>query len=135
FEQRLAENWLVWLGGGALALGGPVLVKPSIDYGLLTPPVRGLLAILLGIGLCAGAEWLLRREPEAETAGPNYVPQALAAAGAATVFAALYAAYQLYGLISAELAFPLLAATAIATVAVSLRQGVLVATLGLVGAY
>jgi uncharacterized membrane protein len=135
FEQRLAENWLVWLGGVTLALGGAFLVKLSIDYGLLTPPVRVLLAILLGIGLCAGAEWLLRREPVAEASAPAYVPQALAAAGAATVFAALYAAYQLYGLISAELAFPLLAATAIATVAMSLRQGVLVATLGLVGAY
>ncbi len=44
-------------------------------------------------------------------------------------------AYQLYGLISGTLAFPLLAATAIATVALSLRHGVFVAVLGLVGAY
>jgi uncharacterized membrane protein len=137
FEQRLAENWLVWLGGVTLALGGAFLVKLSIDYGLLTPPVRVVLAVLLGIGLCVGAEWVMRREPadEDEGAGRSYVPQALAAAGAATVFAALYAAYQLYGLIPGGLAFPLLAATAIATVALSLRHGVLVAALGLVGAY
>jgi uncharacterized membrane protein len=137
FEQRLAENWLVWLGGVTLALGGAFLVKLSIDHGLLTPPVRVVLAVLLGIGLCAGAEWVTRRETtsEGEASGPSYVPQALAAAGAATVFAALYAAYQLYGLIPGGLAFPLLAATAIATVALSLRHGVLVAALGLVGAY
>src|SRR5580704_8792510 len=137
FEQRLAENWLVWLGGVTLALGGAFLVKLSIDHGLLTPPVRVVLAVLLGIGLCAGAEWVTRRETtsEGEASGPSYVPQALAAAGAATVFAALYAAYQLYGLISGGLAFPLLAATAIATVTLSLRHGVLVAALGLVGAY
>src|SRR6185437_15638792 len=37
WEQKLAENWLVWLGGATLALGGAFLVKLSIDYGLLTP--------------------------------------------------------------------------------------------------
>jgi len=137
FEQRLAENWLVWLGAVALALGGAFLVKLSIDHGLLTPPVRVVLAVLLGIALCAGSEWLKRREIAAGDAasGPSYVPQALAAGGAATVFAALYAAYQLYGLIPGPAAFALLAATAGATVALSLRQGVLVAALGLVGAY
>jgi uncharacterized membrane protein len=137
FEQRFAERWLVWLGGVTLALGGAFLVKLSIDYGLLTPPVRVIFAVLLGIGLCAGAEFLARREPETESTsrGVAPVPQALAAAGSATIFAALYAAYQLYGLIPSALAFPLLAATSIATVALSLRHGVFVAALGLVGAY
>jgi uncharacterized membrane protein len=138
FEQRLAENWLVWLGGVTLALGGAFLVKLSIDYGLLTPPVRVLLAVLLGTGLCAGSEWVKRREAAADEGadgGPSYVPQALAAAGAATVFAAIYAAYQLYALIPADTAFVLLAATAAATVALALRQGILVAALGLAGSY
>jgi uncharacterized membrane protein len=137
WEQALAENWLVWLGGLALALGGAFLVKLSIDYGVLTPPVRVVLAVLLGIGLCIGADWLNRRELrlEPDRIRASYVPQALAAAGAATVFAAIYAAYQLYGLIPSALAFPLLAATAVATVALSLRHGPLVAALGLVGAY
>jgi uncharacterized membrane protein len=135
FEQLLVENWLVWVGGLALALGGVFLVKLSIDYGLLTPPVRVGLAVLLGIGLCAASEWVTRREPADAASGPSYVPQALAAGGAATVFAAIYAAYQFYGLISGPPAFALLAATAVATVALSLRQGVLVAALGLVGAY
>jgi uncharacterized membrane protein len=137
FEQRLVENWLVWLGAVTLALGGSFLVKLSIDYGLLIPPVRVALAVLLGIGLCVGAEWLSRREHPEETGafGASYVPQALAAAGAATIFASLYAAYQLYGLISSGVAFPLLAVTAAATVAISLRHGPLVAALGLIGAY
>jgi uncharacterized membrane protein len=137
WEQRFAERWLVWLGGVTLALGGGFLVKLSIDNGLLTPPVRVILAVLLGVGLCAGAEWLARRDPPADdsAAGASPAPQALAAAGSATVFAALYAAYQLYGLIPSSLAFPLLAATSIATVALSLRHGIFVAALGLVGAY
>lgn len=141
WEQVLVEHWLVWLGGATIALGGAFLVKLSIDYGLLTPAVRVVLAILLGIGLSATAEWLARREP-AEEAGAgadataiSYVPQALAAAGAAIVFASLYAAHALYDLLPAGLTFPLLAVTAGAAVVQSLSLGPYVAALGLVGAY
>jgi uncharacterized membrane protein len=137
WEQVLAENWLVWLGGLTLALGGAFLVKLSIDYGLLTPTVRVVLGLLLGVGLAAGADRIARREFASgrELTASSYVPQALAAAGAATVFASLYAAYQLYHLLPAVLAFPLLAATAAAAVVMALRHGPLVAALGLVGAY
>ncbi len=137
WEQVLVEHWLVWLGGATLALGGAFLVKLSIDYGLLTPAVRVVLAVLLGIALSAGAEWVRRQEraEEDETSLPSYVPQALAAAGSAMVFAALYAAYGLYDLLPGSIAFILLALTCGATVAQSLRQGPLVAALGLVGAY
>jgi uncharacterized membrane protein len=99
--------------------------------------VRVVLAVLLGVGLCAASDWVARRErADGDGAGAlSYVPQALAAGGAATVFAAIYAAYQLYELIGATSAFVLLAATAVATVALALRQGIFVAALGLVGAY
>jgi uncharacterized membrane protein len=130
WEQILAENWLVWLGGATLALGGAFLVKLSIDYGLMTPAVRVAAAIVLGIGLAVGGDVLARREGSS-----SYVAQALTAAGAAIVFAALYAAYQLYGLVPAALAFPLLAATAGAALGMSLRHGPYVAALGLAGAY
>ena len=96
WEQILAENWLVWLGGATLALGGAFLVKLSIDYGLMTPAVRVIAAVFFGIGLAVGGNFLARRE-----GGSSYVSQALAASGAAIVFAALYAAYQLYGLLPA----------------------------------
>jgi uncharacterized membrane protein len=137
WEQLLAENWLVWLGGIALALGGAFLVKLSIDHGLLTPAVRVILAALLGIGLCVVAEQVAGREIrlDPDRTGPSHVPQALAAAGAAIVFAAIYAAYQLYDLIPPTLAFLLLAATTATTMLMSLRHGPLVAALGLVGAY
>src|SRR6266851_6161544 len=137
WEQKLVENWLVWLGGAAIALGGVFLVKLSIDYGLMTPLVRVVLGIMLGIGLSIGAEWVRRHDlaGDAEPGAASDVPQALAAAGAATVFASLYAAHALYGFLPAGLAFALLAATAGATVAQSLRHGPLVAALGLVGAF
>jgi uncharacterized membrane protein len=133
WEEILVENWLVWLGGVALALGGAFLVKLSIDYGLLTPVVRVGLGVLLGLALWAGAEWIVWGEP-AEARASN-VSQALAAAGAATIFASVYAAYQLYGLLPPALAFPLLALTAAATVLMSLQHGPFVAILGLAGAF
>jgi uncharacterized membrane protein len=137
WERALAENWLVWLGGLTLALGGAFLVKLSIDYGLLTPAVRVALGLLLGIGMAIGADRLARSEPSGDAAPERSAPapQALAAAGAAIVFASLYAAYELYDLIPAAAAFPLLAATAAATVVMALRHGAYVAALGIVGAY
>jgi uncharacterized membrane protein len=136
-EQLIVENWLVWLGGVALAFGGAFLVKLSIDYGWLTPGVRVVLGAALGVFLSGAAEWVIRRDDASEGEGtsPSYVPQALAAAGCATVFASLYAAHQLYALLPSFLAFPLLAGTATATIALSLRHGPLVAALGLVGAF
>ena len=136
-EQLIVENWLVWLGGVALAMGGAFLVKLSIDYGWLTPAVRIVLGVALGVGLSGAAEWVIRRDAasESESATPSYIPQALAAAGCATVFASLYAAHQLYALLPAFFAFPLLAGTAVATVALSLRHGPFVAALGLIGAF
>jgi uncharacterized membrane protein len=133
WEEILVGNWLVWLGGVALAMGGAFLVKLSIDYGLLTPAVRVALGALFGLALWAGAEWIVWGEPA--EARPSNVSQALAAAGAATIFASLYAAYQLYGLLSPALAFPLLALTAAATVLMSLQHGPFVAVLGLAGAF
>jgi uncharacterized membrane protein len=133
WEEVLVENWLVWLGGLALALGGAFLVKLSIDYGLLTPLVRIVLGVLLGIGLWAGAEWVVWGEPV--EIRPSNVAQALAAAGAATIFASLFAAYQLYGLLPPALAFPLLALTSAATVLMSLQHGPFVGVLGLTGAF
>jgi uncharacterized membrane protein len=137
WERLLVENWLVWLGGAALALGGAFLVKLSIDYGLLTPAVRVLLGVALGVGLSIAAESVRRRDlpSDREPGAPSYVPQALAAAGSATVFAAIYAAHQLYGLLPSGIAFVMLAATAVMAVAQSLRHGPYVAALGLVGAY
>jgi len=133
WEEVLVENWLVWLGGVALALGGAFLVKLSIDYGLLTPAVRVALGVLLGLALWAAAERVVWGIPAATR--PGNVPQALAASGAATIFASLYAAYQLYELLPPALAFPLLALTAAVTVLMSLQHGPFVAVLGLAGAF
>ncbi|HKY87732.1 MAG TPA: DUF2339 domain-containing protein, partial [Pseudorhodoplanes sp.] len=47
FERRFGTQWVVWVGGIALALGGIFLVRYSIEAGLLGPRVRIALGALL----------------------------------------------------------------------------------------
>lgn len=129
FEQRLAQRWLVWLGGVALALGGAFVVKAAVDQGWFGPVVRLLLALLLGAGLIGLGERLRRGGTQ------GYAPAALAAAGACTLFAALWAGHALYGLLPSGIAFLLLAAVAALAVLLARSHGPFLAALGIGGAF
>lgn len=43
-EEKFGTQWVVWIGGLALALGGIFLVRFTIEQGLLGPGVRIFLA-------------------------------------------------------------------------------------------
>ena len=129
FEQRLAQRWLVWLGGIALALGGAFVVKAAAEQGWLGPVVRIVLAVLLGVGLVGLGERMRRR------AVPGYAPAALAAAGVCTLFAAFWAAHAFHGLLPSTITFALLAAVAALAVLLAWSHGPLLAALGLSGAF
>jgi uncharacterized membrane protein len=135
-EKHFTENWLVWLGGITLALGGAFLVKYSLDQGWIGPAVRVSLGVLFGLALIAGGHVLGGRSEPVEMAGldPSYVPPALVGAGSAIVFVSIYAAFALFDLLGPMPAFIALAATSAATVLLALRHGPYVALLGLVGA-
>lgn len=137
FEQSLTSRWLVWLGGVALALGAAFLVKYSIDAGLLSPAVRVALGVLFGLVLIATGEALRRRPLEQALASiaPSQVPPALTAAGVAALFASVYAAYGLYAMVPALLAFALLAAIALTAIGLALLHGPFIAVLGIIGGY
>jgi uncharacterized membrane protein len=126
-EERLGARLPVWLGGIALAAAGAFLVKYSVDQGWLSPLVRVVLGALFGIGLLGLGEKLRR--------GSARVAQALSAAGIAVLYAVLLAAVRLYGLIAPLAGFGLLAANTALAVALSLRQGPMIAVLGLVGGF
>lgn len=136
-ERDLASRWLVWLGGVALAFAGIFLVTYAIEQGWLGPTQRVVLGLLMGGVLTLGGEWLRRRPIMQAIASiqPNYVPPALSAAGIFTAFGSIYAAYDLYGLITPLVAFAGLAVVALGGVALSLLQGWFVALLGLLGAF
>ena len=127
WEQRLGARAFVWVGAVTLALAAIFLVRYSIDEGYLSPEVRVILAALFGFGLIAGAEKLRPRD--------DRVAQAMAAAGVAALYGALFAAVALYGMISKVAAGGGAAALTAFAIGVSLRHGIFVAALAFVGGF
>ena len=137
FERRFGTQWVVWVGGLALALGGIFLVRYSIEAGLLGPGMRIILGGLLALALVGLGEFSRRRELPAGLARYNtaHIPSVLTAAGTTVAYAVIYAAFALYNFLSPGLAFLLLGAVALATLAAALLHGPALAGLGLVGAF
>ena len=130
FEDLFGRRLPIWAGGITLAVAGVLIVKYSIDAGLLSPLVRVLLGLLFGGGLIGAAEFALRREDKVRD--PR-VRQALSGAGLATLYASILIAANLYALIGPLAAFIGLAAVTALAMALSVRFGAPSAVLGLVG--
>lgn len=133
-ESRLAERWLVWLGGLALVLGGLFLAGWAVEQGLLGPRAKLGLAYLAAVALLVLAEQAWRRRPP-EAEAVFLVPAALAGGGVATLYGATLAAHHLWELVPAAVALALLALAAALAVALALRYGALLAALGALGAF
>jgi uncharacterized membrane protein len=134
-EQALAGRWFVWIGGVAIAIGGLLFVKYAYDNGLISPQMQIMLGIAAGLVLILLGAIVRGRAPAVDGAAPDYVPAALSAAGIAVLFAAVYAAYALYGIIAPTTAFFGLAAVGLGSLALSRWQGPFIAALGLIGSY
>lgn len=134
-EERLGARWTVWVGGLALVLGGVFLVRYSIEAGLLTPAARVSAGALLALLLVGAGEFLRRHSHREIVSGRPYIPGVLTLAGTTTAFASIFAAHALYGLIGPSLAFLLLAATALLTLAASVVHGPAIASYGLLAGY
>lgn len=132
-EQQLIKRGMVWVGALALALGGIFLVKHSLDAGWLSPALRSASGAFFGLALIIASEWLHRRSQG--HALNNYAPAALSSGGFISLYAAVLVALDWYQLISPAVAFPLLAIIALSASWMSLRQGPLLALIGIVGAY
>ncbi|MDA8017701.1 MAG: DUF2339 domain-containing protein [Thermoanaerobaculia bacterium] len=126
-EEKIWTRLPVWLGAIALTLAAAYLVKLSFDRGWITPAARVAAGILGGVALLVAGDRLRRSS--------GYVAQGLSAAGIATLFVAFWAAANLYALVPWWLGFALMALTTATAVLLSLRQGYLVAILGLVGGF
>jgi uncharacterized membrane protein len=128
WERRLGILLPVWIGAIALALAGAFLVKYSVEKGLLGPAARVTGAMLLGLVLLGAGEWLLRKKTLMTAHGAS-------AAGVAVLYAAPLAGVVLYHLIPPWFGFAFLVLVTAAGVALSLRQGIVVAFVGLVGGF
>ncbi|MGE0426272.1 MAG: DUF2339 domain-containing protein, partial [Reyranellaceae bacterium] len=126
-EQRLGARAFVWLGGITLALAAIFLVRYSIEQGYLSPTVRVILAALFGGALIAGGDRLRARDER--------VAQALAAAGAASLYGALFSAVALYQMVSQGMGGALALVLTGFCIVLSLRHGIFVAALAFVGGF
>lgn len=136
-ESRIGGRWSVMLGGLATALGAVLLVRYTIEAGLLGPAARIALGALLAAALFAGGEFLRRRDRSfsfAAIPGAD-IPAILTAAGVVAAFATAYAAYALYGFLSPAAAFIVLTLVGLAALALSAVHGPGIAALGAVGSY
>ncbi len=130
FEDIFGRRLPIWAGGITLAVAGFLIVRYSIQAGLLSPLVRIVMGLLFGGGLIAAAEVALRQD---ERIGDARVRQALAGAGIATLYATVIAAANLYHLVGPVTAFAGMAAITALAAGLSLRFGAPSALLGLVG--
>ncbi len=127
FEEQIGARLPVYLGSIALFLAVAFLVKYTFDKGLLTPLARVMLGAGFGLALLGAGEWWRRSAAR--------IAQGVTAAGVAALFASFLAAVNLYHLVGRTAGFGLLAGTTALAVVLSLRQGVFVALLGLIGGF
>lgn len=140
-EELIGGQWSVWVGGLALLVGAVLLIRFSIEAGIFGPGARIMMALVLGAVLLLAGEWLKRADDEVLTGrlgeaakalqGNASVPGLLSAVGVFTLLGATYAAHALYGLIPAFAAFIALGVISLGAMALSLRQGPLLAGIGL----
>ncbi len=144
-EELIGGQWSVWVGGLALLVGAVLLIRFSIEAGVFGPGARIMMALGLGVVLLLAGEWLKRTDDkvlsssfggkliEAQKALQSNasIPGLLSAVGIFSLLGAIYAAFALYGLIPALVAFIGLGGVSLGAMALSLRQGPVLAAIGL----
>ena len=130
----LSENGLAWIGGGALTLGGLLLVAYAAQRGFFTPGMRLAAAGVLGFGMIGASEWI--RRIGAGAGGPHRLAAAVTAgAGAATLYGAVLAAHGVYHYIDVQAATALLALISLGLLGLSFFHGEPLAILALGGGF
>jgi uncharacterized membrane protein len=132
FERLVGGRLLIWIGGIALVVAALLLIRHSIEIGLLTPAARMVGAAVFGAFLVAAGEyarigrWL---------SDDVRVSQALVGAGIIILYATPYGSHILYGLIDTRTASALMIAVTAAALFLSLRHGAATALMGLIGGF
>ena len=133
FSKWVSENWFIAVAALSLAMAGIFLVQYGIENGILSPRNRVLCALALGVGLIGFGEWIRRRTSDEEGTAA-FLPSTFAGAGIVTLFSAVLAAQQMYGLIGKEAAFIGLVGLAGLSVVLGWLYGPFLTVIGLTGA-
>lgn len=132
FEWLLGIKGLMLLGVVVVVVGIGMFLKLAYDEGwiaALSPATRCGASALFGMALVVVGELLRKKLSPLASSG-------FTAAGIATVYAAIYAASRMYGLIGVELAFVLLFMTTLTGVVLgAIAERVMLSLLSLIGAF
>lgn len=130
FEDLFGRKLPIWAGGITLIVAAVLMVKYSIDTGLLSPVVRVVMGLAFSAALIGMGELARQRE---DVVRDVRVAQALVGAGVGGLYAAVLAAANLYDLVGSGVAFVGLTAITALALGLALRFGAPCAVLGLVG--
>lgn len=130
--HHLSTKFPVWIGGIALALAGFFMVKYSIEHKLMSPTVRVILGGLFGIALLMAGHYgrSIKHLPNGER-----IAQSLTGAGIAVLYVVSFAASELYQLVPLWFGFAMMTVTTAVAVVLSVRHGVPIALLGMLGGF
>ena len=126
-EGRLGRQWLTWGGAVVLMLSAGFLVKYAFDHNWLSPGLRVLSGVLIGLATGAAGERFLRRDMRA-------LGQGLIGLGIAIAMIALYAGYEPYDVLTRGVTFPLMLLVVVAGMTLAIRHDSLaIAVLAMLG--
>jgi hypothetical protein len=129
WEQFMGVKLFAWLGGLALFLGVGFFLKYSFERGLISPPVRVAMGLVLGVALLAGGLRVSREKY-------SVTVQTLTSAGILILYADIFAACSFYHFISAGPAFGLMVLVTATAFLLAVRlEAQAVAVLGLLGGF
>lgn len=136
-EKAVATRWTIWIGGVALAMGGVLIVRYSIEAGFFGPATRLLMGAVFSIMVAALAEFIRRRDLRLQVGDfpSEQVPSVLAGVSVVSGFGVIYAANGVYGLLGSAAAFTIMGVIGVSALLVSLVYGSGLGLLGLVGSY
>ena len=136
FESLMGAKLPIWVGGISLVFAAFFLVRYSIEAGLLGPVARSIIAAIFAFALIGLSEFGSRLPKIGDSfAADTRIAQSLAGAGVASLYATLYMASEIYGLVALPMSFFLAVAVTILAFILSLRRGPPTAIMGVIGGF
>lgn len=136
FEDLIGGKLPIWIGGIALIFAGFFLVRFSIEAGFFGPGARSITATLFGLLLIGLSEFGHKIPRFGKIFSDDArIGHSIAGAGIAVLYATLYMASELYGLLGLTTALVGVVVVTILAFVLSQRHGPPTALMGLIGGF
>lgn len=136
FEDLIGGKLPIWIGGIALIFAGFFLVRFSIEAGFFGPGARSITATLFGLLLIGLSEFGHKIPRFGKIFSDDArIGHSIAGAGIAVLYATLYMASELYGLLGLTTALVGVVTVTILAFVLSQRHGPPTALMGLIGGF